>query len=296
MRSIIVLFFIGFIGGNTLAQTLENGKVVEYDLPEEDCAEGVFYIGKFYLGAYELSANIEGYDANYNGWKILIGRRWGRSVSLNELYNNVGGTFYYLLEGNLHFHLWWKSEYKNIHKGWIPHIKAEYQKGGILIDAEEPDNLSNAIKLASVIGQRSTRVEMTELRVSGLIQAEEILVEANGNTADFVFDKNYQLRDLSEVETFINANKRLPGIPSAAQMEEQGVNLAEMNKLLLQKVEELTLYAIKKEKRIEKIEEERIKNKGEMEVLNKALKEERRVRIKLEERIVRLEELLLKDE
>ena len=65
-------------------------------------------------------------------------------------------------------------------------------------------------------------------------------------------------------------------------MEEQGVNLAEMNKLLLQKIEELTIYAIEKDKRIEKLEGERNKEQGERE--------------KLEERLERLEKLLLKEE
>jgi len=112
----------------------------------------------------------------------------------------------------------------------------------------------------------------------GKITAEEILVEAQGNTADFVFEPNYKLRDLSEVENYILTNKHLPDIPSATQMEAQGVNLAEMNKLLLQKVEELTLYTISQEEklnqkseRIEKLEEARRKEQVEREKMEKRL-------------------------
>lgn len=87
-----------------------------------------------------------------------------------------------------------------------------------------------------------TTTPQTKLDVKGSIRATEIKVEAQ--TADFVFEPDYQLRSLEEVESFILNNKHLPDIPSAAAMEEKGVNLAEMNKLLLMKVEELTLYMI----------------------------------------------------
>lgn len=87
-----------------------------------------------------------------------------------------------------------------------------------------------------------------KLDVVGTIRATEIKVEAQ--TADFVFEDNYQLKSLKEVEQFVQVNKHLPDIPSAKQMEVDGVELAEMNKLLLQKVEELTLYTIGQEKKL----------------------------------------------
>ena len=100
-----------------------------------------------------------------------------------------------------------------------------------------------------------TLATMQDLQLNGTLAANNITYTANGNTADFVFEDNYQLKDLSEVEAFIKSNKHLPEIPSAAEMEEVGVNLAEMNKLLLMKVEELTLYSIEQEKKIEKLTE-----------------------------------------
>ena len=73
-------------------------------------------------------------------------------------------------------------------------------------------------------------------------------------TADFVFEDDYELRPLHEVEQFINQNKHLPEIPSAKEMEsEDGIGLAELNKLLLQKIEELTLYMIEQQKQIEEL-------------------------------------------
>ena len=103
-----------------------------------------------------------------------------------------------------------------------------------------------------------------DLQVDGIVKAPEVLVESLGG-ADFVFEDNYHLKDLSEVEAFIKANRHLPEIPSAAEMDETGVNLAEMNKLLLMKVEELTLYSIEQEKKIEMLTECRRRETEEME-------------------------------
>ncbi len=89
----------------------------------------------------------------------------------------------------------------------------------------------------------------------GTLAANNITVKTNGNTADFVFEEDYHLKDLTEVEDYIKNHGHLPDIPSAAKMEEQGVNLAEMNKLLLQKIEELMLYSIQKDKEVKSFEE-----------------------------------------
>ena len=73
---------------------------------------------------------------------------------------------------------------------------------------------------------------------------------------DYVFEKNYDLRTLAEVEAYINQNKHLPEIPAAKEMEQNGVNLGEMNMMLLKKVEELTLYVIEQQKEIKELKKE----------------------------------------
>ena len=75
--------------------------------------------------------------------------------------------------------------------------------------------------------------------------------------SDFVFDDGYNLRPLGEVERYIEANRHLPDIPSAQEVEENGVDVGEMNKLLLQKVEELTLYIIDLQKQIDELKSEK---------------------------------------
>ncbi|MEX2345028.1 MAG: hypothetical protein WD604_05400 [Balneolaceae bacterium] len=86
------------------------------------------------------------------------------------------------------------------------------------------------------------------LTVAGTTKTEEVIVEENIG-ADFVFEEAYDLPGLSELETFIQANKHLPEIPPAEEMIRDGVKVGELQMKLLQKIEELTLYVIELEKR-----------------------------------------------
>lgn len=74
------------------------------------------------------------------------------------------------------------------------------------------------------------------------------------NVPDFVFEPGYKLPGLEETERFVKANRHLPGIPDAETVKKDGMDLADMNLKLLQKVEELTLHAIEQEKRINALE------------------------------------------
>ena len=93
------------------------------------------------------------------------------------------------------------------------------------------------------------------LEVNGTIRSKEVIVEV-ANWSDFVFDNNYNLMSLKETERFIKQNGHLPNVPSAAEVEKDGVQLGEMNAILLQKVEELMLYVIELEKKIDSLEKE----------------------------------------
>lgn len=94
-----------------------------------------------------------------------------------------------------------------------------------------------------------------ELDVNGTIRAKEIKIEIE-NWADFVFNKDYKLPTLQEVESHINEYNRLPDIPSEKQVKEEGTNIGEMQAKLLQKIEELTLYLINQNKKIEEQDKE----------------------------------------
>jgi hypothetical protein len=89
-----------------------------------------------------------------------------------------------------------------------------------------------------------------KLAVKGTIHTQEVRVDLNGAVApDYVFESDYSLMPLDELKTYLDTNKHLPEVPSAKEMEANGVNLKEMNLLLLKKVEELTLHVIELKKR-----------------------------------------------
>lgn len=93
------------------------------------------------------------------------------------------------------------------------------------------------------------------LDVIGTVRAREVKVDMHG--ADFVFEKHYHLMSLKELENFISLRRHLPGIQPASEMQVSGVSLGEFNTQLLQKIEELTLYLIQQDKRIEELTKEK---------------------------------------
>lgn len=87
-----------------------------------------------------------------------------------------------------------------------------------------------------------------KLAVNGTIHTQEVKVDMTG-WSDYVFKPTYKLPALSEVKTYIDQNQHLPEVPSEEEVKKDGINLGEMNKLLLKKVEELTLYLIDKDEK-----------------------------------------------
>lgn len=86
-----------------------------------------------------------------------------------------------------------------------------------------------------------------ELTVYGVVHSKEVRVDLNVPGPDYVFASTYNLRPLNEVSLFIRRHNHLPEVPSAKQLEKNGIQLGEMSMLLLKKIEELTLYVIEQE-------------------------------------------------
>lgn len=94
-----------------------------------------------------------------------------------------------------------------------------------------------------------------ELAVNGTIEAATDVKIGTLTVPDYVFDKAYNLRSLSDVKDFIEKHKHLPDVPSAADYKKEGgVMIGKLNELLLRKIEELTLYILGQENRIKELE------------------------------------------
>lgn len=124
---------------------------------------------------------------------------------------------------------------------------------GVSIDVEKVNNAIFIQKYGNVgIGTTKPNAKLT---VAGNIRAREVKVTADAG-ADFVFEENYILRPLAEVEQFVKENKHLPEIAPAAEMVKEGVKTGEFQIQLLQKIEELTLYMIAMQKEVEALKRE----------------------------------------
>ena len=114
----------------------------------------------------------------------------------------------------------------------------------------DPPAWSSADKLyvSGNVGIGTTDPKGYKLAVNGNVIATSMTVKLYANWPDYVFKKDYQLLSLTDVKTYIDQNQHLPDMPSEAEVAKDGLNLGEMNKLLVKKVEELTLYLIEKDK------------------------------------------------
>ena len=115
---------------------------------------------------------------------------------------------------------------------WIQNDKGIHTLSRVGIGTDSPDNA---------------------LDVNGTVRAKEVIVETGW--ADYVFDNNYSLRSLEEVETFIRCHKHLPDIPPASQIQSNGVRVGEMQSLQMQKTEELMLYILEQDSLIHLMKE-----------------------------------------
>jgi len=91
-----------------------------------------------------------------------------------------------------------------------------------------------------------TTSPQSKLAVNGTVTAKQVTVTQNG-WPDYVFEKSYHIPSLDSIETYINQNSHLPGIPSQKDITDQGLDIGDMQKKQMQKIEELTLYLIRQD-------------------------------------------------
>lgn len=176
----------------------------------------------------------------YKDIQILGGSKVGVTLSDSLSYDNKANPQYGFQWGwdswNTVAYSFWLSSFGGIKffTGGVPRM-AITRNGNIGIGTTDP----GAFKLA----------------VNGDIRAKRLKIE-QANWADFVFEPEYKLPSLAELETYIKANRHLPDVPSAKEVTKEGIDLGEMNKILLQKIEELTLHLIEQGKRISELEKQ----------------------------------------
>nr|MDQ3073246.1 hypothetical protein [Bacteroidota bacterium] len=112
------------------------------------------------------------------------------------------------------------------------------------------DTVRIIVKPNGAVGINTDNTQGFLLSVDGNIRSREVVVNSDV-WADFVFDSAYVLISIDSLEKLIQENRKLPDMPSEQDVQENGVALSEMNMLLLMKVEELTLYIIQLNKRLQ---------------------------------------------
>lgn len=142
--------------------------------------------------------------------------------------------------------------------GWIgsqtsaPVILGANTHPVILLDGEG-QNAYVGLSTNEFQSVRSDLKSKISLFVKKGILSEDYSIAPIASWVDFVFDEGYVLRPLDEVEEFVGENGHLPDVPSAQEIAKDGYSQHEINKVLLQKIEELTLYAIRQQKEIESL-------------------------------------------
>ncbi len=208
----------------------------------------------YYSQTVSIRANAVSY---FNGGNVGIGITDPQStLEVNGALTINWGTFYFDRSSN-------KEHYKICSPAWNDGLQYHHYTSHKFF-TQGTEKL--IIKQNGNVGIGTTETGTHKLAVDGTIGAREIIVEA-GTWSDFVFNENYELRNLEEVESYIEENNHLPDIPSEKEVIENGIQIGEMNAKLLQKIEELTLYMIEMNKRMKSIEAENIELKYEIKEL-----------------------------
>jgi hypothetical protein len=181
----------------------------------------------------------------------------------NYLYNNNTGAVIGLGE-QAPIKNWGWGFYKVLMGGNVLHAGSKFESYGVnanntlnynsgFVLQHNTNHVAIGVKLLHLystqvsIGNKLYGNTDYRLTVDGKVRARELHLDVEV-WPDYVFSKNYRLKSLYEVEKFINENHHLPGLPSAKEVEKDGVAIAEMVKIQTEKIEELTLYMIELKK------------------------------------------------
>lgn len=239
--------------GNTLANQFESGRIRFSE--HRNSYQGAFlhYNGNsntFNLGVHDSKSLISTNDLNaisITRNNAFVGIRTTNPRAQLDVKGAVYGEYFHIPGDNYSVNL--KSNWLSFNGNSISYINATNPNGSLAIRTGGTNNIDLLVTNDGKVGIGTTTPD-AKLTVAGNIHAQEVKVTIDAG-ADFVFEKNYQLPSLKKLRIFLKENKHLPQIAPAKEMETNGILLSEMNIKLLQKIEELTLYTIDQELKIE---------------------------------------------
>lgn len=207
---------------------------------------------EYYGHGWTVLADYEG--ADYSGYDYMIKCKPGAYTRLRYTFYEATGT----------------SGRMGVSELFFIHPEATTPYKGLYDSASSPweDSGDNIYYSSGNVGIGTTNPGTYKLAVEGIIGAREVVVTTDA-WADFVFEPDYNLMPLNELDNYIQENKHLPEIPTTEEVEENGISVGEMNAKLLQKIEELTLYAIQQQEVIELLKiENGVQKQGYNELKN----------------------------
>jgi len=169
-------------------------------------------------------------------------------IMLAEDDDSYYGMYWMYDGGGNEMELWGKVGTTN----YGPHIRIDRDDGDIDFAGDIQGNVAFTGNVA-VGGYTPNYASGYKLSVDGKIMCEELRVNDAGDWPDYVFKKDYNLMSVSDLDTFIENNGHLPNIPSAEEIEESGIAVGEMQKRMMEKIEELSLYIIQQQKQIDEL-------------------------------------------
>ena len=158
---------------------------------------------------------------------------------------HVNGGFFQMGDVSFPMHMKLSSNDLQFHRTGRSYISQMDLNGELCFTIGGSNNIAMLINKDGHVGIGTNYPGSYQLAVEGKIGAREVEVTLASPWPDYVFESSYELTSLGELKAYIAENKHLPNVPSAAEVAENGVNLGQMDAILMQKIEELTLHMIR---------------------------------------------------